>query len=129
MSHHCSSNNNIRLFDRYALLSNPNEDCNPTAHKTYGDQNGAIVVVAIISTVILLYCVTNGTKILNIFNPEGEGVMMSYAEKKAQADNTMALNAVLTGEDQQQKDGSSSSSAPTTAQPVGVTTPGATPAE
>jgi hypothetical protein len=35
-----------------------------------GSQNGAIVIVAIISTVILLYCVANGTKILNIFNPE-----------------------------------------------------------
>lgn len=55
---------------RYALLSSPNEDCNPTAHKRYGHQNGAIVIVAIISTVILLYCVCNGTKILNIFNPE-----------------------------------------------------------
>jgi hypothetical protein len=38
-------------------------------------------VIAVVSIVILMYCVVNGTKILNIFNPEGEGVMQSYQEK------------------------------------------------
>lgn len=53
----------------YALLSNPHESCNPTADSVNGAQNGAIIVVAIVSLVILMYCVINGTKILNIFNP------------------------------------------------------------
>lgn len=78
-------------------------------------------MVAAVSLVILLYCVMNGTTILNIFNPEvsvmsvcapasrdevatdhficvsrtqGEGVMMSYAENKAKK---AELNEVVTG--------------------------------
>lgn len=52
----------------------------------------------------MMYCVGNGTKILNIFNPNGEGVMMSYqanpsagfrADQRAQRGE---LEAVLTGE-------------------------------
>jgi len=77
----------------YALLSNPHESCNPTANSQSGSLNGAMVIVVVISTVILLYCVCNGTKILNIFNPQGEGVMQSYSANE----NTLALNEVLTG--------------------------------
>jgi len=65
-----------RLFAsvcRYALLSSPQESCNPTADKVYGAQEGGIIVVAAVSLVILLYCVMNGTTILNIFNPEVSG--------------------------------------------------------
>lgn len=53
----------------YALLSSPDVSCNPTA----GDSNGgltAIIVISIVSIIILLYCVFNGTKVLNIFNSE-----------------------------------------------------------
>lgn len=54
----------------YALLSSPDHSCNPTADFTSGVQNGATIVVAVVSIIILLYCVWNGSKILNIFNPE-----------------------------------------------------------
>lgn len=55
---------------RYALLSNPNDSCNPTADSVNGAQDGGIIVIAIVTMVILMYCVMNGTTILNIFNPE-----------------------------------------------------------
>lgn len=53
--------------------------------------------MAVISGVILMYCVANGTKILNIFNPQGEGVMQSYAPSSPSGN--VQLNAVLTGEE------------------------------
>jgi hypothetical protein len=79
----------------YALLSNPNEACNPTA----GDEHGgaidtSIAVVASVSATIVLYCVVNGTRIVNVFDPRGEGVLQSYQPgSKAQ----QKLNATLTG--------------------------------
>lgn len=93
----------------YALLSHPNEDCNPTANSNYGDQNGAIIVVCIVTFVILIYCVGNGTKILNIFNPNGEGVMMSYQDNPTSGYRSN-LHATLRGE-----------SATTTQPPVATT--------
>lgn len=36
------------------------------------------MTLLVISFVILMYCVINGTVILNIFNPEGQGVMQTY---------------------------------------------------
>eukprot|EP00600_Ochromonadales_sp_CCMP1393_P004491 CAMPEP_0174966880 /NCGR_PEP_ID=MMETSP0004_2-20121128/7277_1 /TAXON_ID=420556 /ORGANISM="Ochromonas sp., Strain CCMP1393" /LENGTH=444 /DNA_ID=CAMNT_0016215957 /DNA_START=40 /DNA_END=1374 /DNA_ORIENTATION=+ len=79
----------------YALLSSPDDQCNPSADSTAGSQDAAVVVVSIVSLVVLMYCVMNGTTILNIFNPQGEGVMMSYT---AQSANRKEMNNVLTGE-------------------------------
>jgi hypothetical protein len=63
----------------YALLSSPSESCNPTAMDNTGSQwRVSIGVLIAVSFVILLYIVANGTVILNIFNPEGQGVMTSY---------------------------------------------------
>jgi len=63
----------------YALLSSPKESCNPTAMDSDGSQwRVSIGVLIAVSSVILLYIVGNGTVILNIFNPEGQGVMSSY---------------------------------------------------
>jgi hypothetical protein len=90
----------------YALLSHPDEECNPTANSIGGDQNGAMVVVCVVTFSILLYCVGNGTKILNIFNPNGEGVMMSYQDNPTSGYRAN-LHATLRGEQ-----------APTTNQPV-----------
>lgn len=64
----------------YALLSSPNEACNPDANTNDGNKETAMAIIAIITFVILLYVAGNGTKVLNIFNPEGEGVMMSQAK-------------------------------------------------
>jgi hypothetical protein len=65
----------------------------------------------VITVVVLLYCVFNGTKILNIFNPEGEGVVKSY-----QGGKKKELEAVLTGEDRTHKNVSLSNV--TTTQPA-----------
>lgn len=81
----------------YALLSHPDEDCNPTANATAGVQNGAVIVVSAVSLVILLYCVGNGTKILNIFNPDGEGVMASSSYNNSNSRQQAELTNVLTG--------------------------------
>lgn len=63
----------------YALLSSPDSGCNPTAMDNEGYQwRVSITVLVCISFVVLMYCVVNGTVILNIFNPEGQGVMASY---------------------------------------------------
>lgn len=60
----------------YALLSSPDENCNPDANTNEGDKETAMIIISCITFVILLYCAGNGTKVLNIFNPEGEGVIM-----------------------------------------------------
>lgn len=60
----------------YALLSSSSEDCNPDAYTNDGEKETAMIIISCITFVILLYCAVNGTKVLNIFNPEGEGVMM-----------------------------------------------------
>eukprot|EP00286_Rhodomonas_abbreviata_P020930 CAMPEP_0181297978 /NCGR_PEP_ID=MMETSP1101-20121128/5537_1 /TAXON_ID=46948 /ORGANISM="Rhodomonas abbreviata, Strain Caron Lab Isolate" /LENGTH=229 /DNA_ID=CAMNT_0023402969 /DNA_START=623 /DNA_END=1309 /DNA_ORIENTATION=- len=78
----------------YALLSSPKESCNPTADSVGGSQDVGIVVVSIVSMVILLYCVFNGSTILNIFNPNGEGVMMSYSSNQG---TNSELASVVTG--------------------------------
>jgi hypothetical protein len=61
----------------YALLSNPDEGCNPDADTNDGEKENAMIIISCLTFVILLYCVINGTVVLNIFNPEGEGVMIS----------------------------------------------------
>jgi hypothetical protein len=71
----------------YALLSHPTESCNPYADSTLGVAGTATAVVSIISLVVLLYCVFNGTTILNVFNTDGEGVMMSYSEQSKNKKN------------------------------------------
>ena len=62
----------------YALLSNPDRTCNPLANT---NQSSAIttsmVVVLTISVIVLLYCIINGTRIVNAFNPSTTGVLKS----------------------------------------------------
>lgn len=58
------------LLHRYALLSSPNDSCNPTADSVNGAQDGGVIIIAIVTMVILMYCVMHGTTILNVFNPE-----------------------------------------------------------
>uniref|UniRef100_A0A7S0SSW0 Serine incorporator n=1 Tax=Chromulina nebulosa TaxID=96789 RepID=A0A7S0SSW0_9STRA len=79
----------------YALLSNPDESCNPTAGDVNGTKNVAVVVISIVSIIILMYCVINGTKIVQIFLPDGEGVIKSYNTNA----KSKELENVLTGED------------------------------
>lgn len=61
----------------YALLSSPDETCNPFANQNENPtKNASIIIIVVVSFAVLLYCVINGTKILNIFNPNGEGVLI-----------------------------------------------------
>ena len=78
----------------YALLSNPDSSCNPYASMNDNPiKNSSIIIVVIISFITLTYCVVNGTVILNVFNPEGEGVMNSQFNNKAESSlNTTNVN-------------------------------------
>jgi len=63
----------------YALLSSSDIQCNPYAYSdSSATKKGAIILVCIITIITLFYCVINGTLILNIFNPQGKGVLQSY---------------------------------------------------
>lgn len=80
----------------YALLSSPEEGCNPT----YDENNGkkketALGVIIIVTILVLLYCSYFGTIILNAFSPEGESAMQ-YGKKASAPVASPALNDVLT---------------------------------
>ena len=54
----------------YALLSNPETTCNPTAgNNDSSAKTTSVVVVCIITLMVGSYIVANGSTILNIFNP------------------------------------------------------------
>ena len=74
----------------YALLSNPNTACNPAADSLSDSDSVAVAIIATITFVVVMYCVINGTRIFDAFDPAGQGVMMTYQDKRA-------LDAVLTG--------------------------------
>ena len=47
-------------------------------------QDAALAIILCVTAAVLFYCVAYGTVILNIFNPEGEGVIVhGSAAKKA----------------------------------------------
>lgn len=75
----------------YALLSSSDVQCNPYAYTDSSvTKKGSIILVSCITIIVLLYCVVNGSVILNIFNPQGHGVMQSYT--KTEGDLNRALN-------------------------------------
>ena len=64
----------------YALLSNPDEECNPTASLVAGSSGAKKVAQGLViwlSISLLLFCVVNGSKILQIFSVSGQGVLES----------------------------------------------------
>jgi hypothetical protein len=80
----------------YALLSSPQEDCNPTFDENGGNKKEtALTVIIIVTIVVLLYCSYFGTIILNAFSPEGESAMQ-YGSKASAPAATPALNDVVT---------------------------------
>lgn len=80
----------------YALLSSPEEGCNPTYDNNGGNkQKTALTVVIVVTIVVLLYCSYFGTIILNAFSPEGESAMQ-YGNKASAGSNSPQLNDVLT---------------------------------
>ena len=84
----------------YALLSNPEESCNPSADINNGEaKNTSVFFVSIISFVVLLFCVINGTTMMQIFMPSGEGVLeSSYGTRPVGQKSDGSLDGVLTGE-------------------------------
>lgn len=76
----------------YALLNNPKESCNPTYDSVHGENNSALAIVVSLSFLVILYCVINGTRIIEAFDPLGEGVLNSFSR-----DNQRALETQLTG--------------------------------
>jgi hypothetical protein len=61
----------------YALQSIPYAYC--ATNESDAVDNGwfTTTFILFVTTVLLLYCIANGSQILNIFNPDGEGVLMS----------------------------------------------------
>jgi len=62
----------------YALLSSPDEECNPTAYQVSDDSDAkrvAIGLVCALSVVLLLFCIVSGSVILQIFCVSGQGVL------------------------------------------------------
>eukprot|EP01039_Chlorochromonas_danica_P000760 gene760-825_t len=85
----------------YALISNPDSQCNPLADRVGGSVvDGAVTVISIFSFLVFLYCLWNGSRLLNIFDPQGEGVLVSATSRKslpmfASSTATSAENQVL----------------------------------
>lgn len=62
----------------YALLSSPDPECNPSARIANSkDKKAAEGIVVAVTMALLLFCVANGTRILQIFFTSGEGVLES----------------------------------------------------
>jgi hypothetical protein len=87
----------------YSVLSNPDMICNSSADSNNDSKKKtSVIVLCIISIFVLIYCAVNGTRIMQIFNPEGEGVMISqYTTGEAKK-----LKATLTGDDDESNVGS-----------------------
>lgn len=83
----------------YALLSSPIESCNPTTFMNEGHKKDtALGVIICVTAAVLLYCVAYGTVILNVFNPEGEGVIVHGTGKSKTKTAGPELSGVLSGE-------------------------------
>lgn len=80
----------------YSLLSSPDVKCNPSANATRSSLvNASIAIMASISAAIILFCVCWGSKILQIFNPNGEPLLGSGGDDDARRD----LEVVLVGKE------------------------------
>ena len=84
----------------YALLSSPEEGCNPSANINNSDEkNTSVVILTIISLCTLLFCVVNGSVMMQIFNTNGQGVLEShYGTAASPLKPDGSLDGVLTGE-------------------------------
>jgi len=87
----------------YALLSCPELECNPSSVLAdSGPKKAALGIVAGMSTIILLFCVANGARILQIFSVSGEGVLETgyggYGTGTNPVNENGSLDGALTGE-------------------------------
>lgn len=81
----------------YALLSSPNGSCNAYAADNWGSNKvAAVSLVGAVSLCVLVYCIAYGTALLNIFNPEGQGVLLHHHTSYAAS---RELKSVFQGED------------------------------
>jgi len=85
----------------YALLSCPELECNPSSVLAdSGPKKAALGIVCGMSMIILLFCVANGARILQIFSISGEGVLETsyggYGTNPVRENGS--LDGILTGE-------------------------------
>lgn len=81
----------------YALLLNPNKECNPLADSIHGGPvDTAVAVVCSLTLVIVFYVAVIGTRLFQIFDPVGQGVVRSYTYNTKEQQR---LDACLTGEE------------------------------
>ncbi|CAE7430729.1 unnamed protein product, partial [Symbiodinium microadriaticum] len=80
----------------YSLLSSPDEECNPDASTNDGKKEDSMIIISVVTAIILLYCVVNGSLILNIFNPEGEGVMVGQQSSMPQLSGALSPSTGVT---------------------------------
>ena len=81
------------------------------------DQIAAVSLVSFVSLLVLVYCISYGSAILNIFNPEGQGVLVAQHNYAASRE----LKSVFAGEDKVSaalRDGN-----PSLSQPLSPTNP------
>lgn len=89
----------------YALLSSPEEGCNASADaNNTAEKNSSVIIVSIISLCTLMFCVINGSLLMQIFMPNGQGVLetnygtSSNNNASIPLKNDGSLDGVLTGE-------------------------------
>lgn len=84
----------------YALLSHPNKECNPSAGDVSDpEKDASLIVISLVTGLVLLYCIVNGTAILDLFDAEGQGVMMHQTGgKKSKSGLDIDLTGATTSE-------------------------------
>merc|ERR1711998_613673 len=89
----------------YALLSSPEAGCNVSADENNtAEKNSSVIIVSIISLCTLMFCVINGSLLMQIFMTNGQGVLetsygtSSSSNASVPLKNDGSLDGVLTGE-------------------------------
>ena len=79
-----------------ALLSIPSSYCDENSNSIRAGDSTAMPVMLFITCTIVVYCVLNGSIILNVFNPDAEeGIVASYTRAQFPTDSgTVQLNAI-----------------------------------
>jgi hypothetical protein len=92
----------------YALQSSPQDSCNPNNNQNGGGLTDSLIITLITSLVIMLYCVIHGTRLMNLFNADGQGLMAAYANNDLSASLNKAPNSEKMSRDVENSEGSSS---------------------
>ena len=78
-----------------ALLSIPSSYCDANSNSIRAGDGTAMPLMLSVTSMIVLYCILNGSIILNVFNPDAEeGVVASYTRTPLSIDGSVQLNAI-----------------------------------